>query len=288
LASAYWRHGLDRAFALRTDQVEDGLPDAILRPWIEVNQRLGRGSRPFQSVYDLFLNNFRLRSGRTGSRNYRLEDVHIENLDVLAPSFGNEPERIFYMSFVEIHAIAAPIVAAICTIERALVEDSPESDGRIVEGLGRIERSLRRCTATVAKIRPSPGETTYCDPVLWAKTVAIFAVPPSTYVQGGTSGTSTPFLFMMDALLSRDQYGTYYGKYVRDEASRLLPRIHQDFTRHVRELPLKSHILSKKSGSCRPRGVLVVYSQVWAGDSWVVPLASPPARRPPWTFRSPI
>ena len=88
-------------------------------------------------------------------------------------------------------------------------------------------------------------QETYCDPILWAKTVAIFAVPPSTYVQGGTSGTSTPFLFMMDALLSRDQYGTYYGKYVRDEASRLLPPIHREFTRHVRKLPLKGYILGK-------------------------------------------
>ena len=89
------------------------------------------------------------------------------------------------------------------------------------------------------------GEKTYCDPVLWAKTVAIFAVPPSTYVQGGTSGTSTPFLFMMDALLSRDQYGTYYGKYVRDQAMCLLPPIHQEFTRRIRKLPLKGYILGK-------------------------------------------
>src|SRR5262245_6309784 len=64
LASAYWRHGMDRAFAVRTDLVEDYLPKAILRPWTEVNQRLGRGPRPFQSVYDLFLNNFRLRSSQ--------------------------------------------------------------------------------------------------------------------------------------------------------------------------------------------------------------------------------
>ena len=45
---------------------------------------------------------------------------------------------------------------------------------------------------------------------------------------------------------ARDRYGTYYGKYVREEAMRLLPSIHQEFTDRVRSLPLKSYILGKK------------------------------------------
>ena len=245
LACAYWRHGLNRALSPRTDLVEDALPVAILRPWIEVNERLGRGSRPFQNVYDLFLNNFRLRSGRRDQARYRLDDVKVENLDVLTPSFGNEPERIFYMAFVEIHAIAAAIISAICTIEGAIAADSPGSEPCIVRALEMIEHSLRRCIEALRKIQPVRGNRTYCDPVLWAKTVATFAVPPSTYVQGGTSGTCTPFLFMMDALLSRDRYGSYYGKYVREEASRLLPSIHREFTRRVRGVPLKGYILGK-------------------------------------------
>jgi cytochrome b involved in lipid metabolism len=248
LASAYWRHGADRAFAVRTDLVDDALPDAIARPWAEVNRRLGRGPRPFQSAYDLFLNNFRLRSGAREDGTYRLVDVRVENLDVLVPSFGNEPERVFYMAFVEIHAIAAAIIAAICAIELAMLEESSQSDGRVVQALEAIERSLRRCTEAVRKIRPLAGTATYCDPILWAKTVATFAVPPSTQVQGGTSGTATPFLFLIDALLSRDRYGTYYGRYVRDEASGLLPAIHQEFTRRARGLPLKGYILA-----CRDR-----------------------------------
>ena len=249
LASAYWRHGLDRAFAVRTDLVEDDLPQAILRPWTEVNECLGRGPRPFQSVYDLFLNNFRIRSSPSADAEYRLADLRVENLDVLVPGFGNEPERIFYMAFVEIHATASAVIAEICAMERAMAEDTPESDPRMVRGLEGIEVHLRECIAAFKKIQPCPGRKTYCDPVLWAKTVATFAVPPSTYVQGGTSGTSTPLLFMMDALLSRDRYGTYYGKYVRDESRVLLPRIHQEFTRLVRRLPLKSYILSKKDSA---------------------------------------
>src|SRR5262249_40958160 len=44
---------------------------------------------------------------------------------------------------------------------------------------------------------------------------------------------------------SRDRHGSYYGRYVRDEASRLLPVIHQEFVRRVRELPLKRYILDR-------------------------------------------
>jgi cytochrome b involved in lipid metabolism len=244
LASAYWRHGLDRSFGVRTRLDDDHLPAPVLQPWIQVNQRLGRGDRPFQSTSDLFLNNFRLRTGAAPDGSYRLQDIAIEHLDVLVPSFGNEPERIFYMSFVEIHAIAGDIITDICRIEEAIVHDQPAS---ICESLERIERCLRRCTETIKKIQPLPSKKTYCDPVLWAKTVAIFAVPPTSYVQGGTSGTSTPFLFLMDALLSRDRYGSYYGKYARQEGYALLPRLHQRFTELVRGIPLKPFIVSKQA-----------------------------------------
>ena len=246
LASAYWRHGLERAFAVRTNLEEDPLPDAILRPWTEVTHRLGRGPRPFQSFYDVFLNNFRLRSSDSHDSTYRLADVRIENLDVLTPSFGNEPERIFCMSFVELHAIAGAIVAEICALERAIVDDSPESVPRLIQGLETIENSLRACTATLKKIQPVRGSKTYCDPNLWAKTVAVGAFPSATNVQGGTSGSCGPFVFVVDALLSRNDYGTYDGKYICAEATRVLPVIHQEFTRHVRNLPLKAYILSKK------------------------------------------
>ena len=50
--------------------MDDYLPDAILRPWCQVNERLGRGPRPYQNVYDLFLNNFRLRSDGTTCTEY--------------------------------------------------------------------------------------------------------------------------------------------------------------------------------------------------------------------------
>ena len=121
----------------------------------------GRGPRPFQSVYDLFLNNFQIRSSPSADAEYRLADLRVENLDVLVPSFGNEPERIFYMAFVEIHAIASAVIAEICAMERAMAEDTPESDRRIVRSLEGIEVHLRECIAAFKKIQPCPGRKTY-------------------------------------------------------------------------------------------------------------------------------
>src|SRR5262249_8135599 len=52
-------------------------------------------------------------------------------------------------------------------------------------------------------------------------------------------------------------------------------------SRRTRKSPSAEQEQSRRAGgsrpgSCRPSGVLVVYSQVWVGDTWVIPLAAPP------------
>ena len=179
LAHAYWRHGSDRAFSVRMSSADAYLPESIEKPWKEITERLGRGSRPFQGFYDLFINNFEIISRVGDQGEYSLDEITIENTNALVKSFGNQAERVFYMAFVEMHALASPLVGIILEIEDAIGQNNPESPLRIVDALRRIEEILKKCVRTLKKISPMVGHKTFCDPVLWSKTVAIFAVSPT-------------------------------------------------------------------------------------------------------------
>ncbi|HEY8946101.1 MAG TPA: hypothetical protein VIM73_17655, partial [Polyangiaceae bacterium] len=205
LGHAYWRFGAQRFFPRRTTQVDGALPPSILVPWREVSRRLGRHEpeRPFQSFYDLFLANYRFREGLSA-------DVPktIENLEVLVPSFRNEAERVFYMSFVEMHHHLTPLVRAVCEIEAGTFADDVDA---VLRALARIQDALVRATGVWQRISARAGSRTFCDPVLWSKTAAILGVPPDGTPQGATSGASAPMLHVLDALLGRQSYDSRYG-----------------------------------------------------------------------------
>ncbi|MDX1959705.1 MAG: cytochrome b5 domain-containing protein [Leptospiraceae bacterium] len=244
LASCYWRHGYERFFSIRTSNVDGFLPDSIIIPWLDVTRRLGR-LNPFQSATDLFLNNFKLRG--SNGREYNPVDIKIENLDVLVPSFGNEGERVFYMSFVEIHACIIPVNSSISQIQQAILADNEETPFIIGKELQTITDCVRNSIKALKKINPNPKSITYCDPVLWAKTVAIFAVPPNSHQQGGTSGASTPFIHLLDALIGRQRYRSHYGQYVKFEGMHLLPNIANEYINSVRKIGLRFYLEANRN-----------------------------------------
>lgn len=244
LASAYWRHGINKFLSLRSNIENASLPESINNPWITICKRLHRDPLPYQSGTDLFINNFKL---KPFINEYNLENIKIENIDVLVPSFENEPERVFYMSFVEIHAIISPIISDICNIEDLINEDSVTLEKKInaiVDILKNIEKMINRATKALLKISPNKKSKTYCDPVLWAKTVGVFAIPPSNYIQGGTSGTSIPFVHVLDALIGRHKYKSYYGDYVKNHGFKLLDIKTKGFVLRVVNLGLPNWISS--------------------------------------------
>lgn len=250
LASAYWRHGIDHFFSIRISEVSSYLPDNILMPWLEVTRRLSRIS-PYQSATDLFFSNFRFLDD---SMEYRLENLLIENITTLVPSFGNQAERVFYMSFVEIHAHTSPILRSMTAIQNAMFINDGETSCEVIEKeLQNIRNCLQRATQTLLKINPSPNSRTYCDPILWAKTVAIFAVPAPHYQQGGTSGASTPFVHVLDAFLNRQSYKSFYGQYVKHEGKFLLPEVFKGLLEAIRAAPLNKFILGYSSIPLRRR-----------------------------------
>lgn len=243
LASAYWRHGISNFLSLRNNIENGSLPESIETPWKKICIRLSRFPLPYQSGVDLFLNNFKLKP----EFDYKLENIKIENLDVLVPSFKNEPERIFYMSFVEIHAITSPIVELVCEIEDLINEHSLNLDDRIymiADKLDKISATIKKATKSLLKISPMKKSKTYCDPVLWSKTIGIFALPPSNYPQGGTSGTSTPILHVLDAIISRHKYESYYGEYVKNQGFKLLDIKTKGFVQRVANINIKEWILN--------------------------------------------
>lgn len=255
LAHAYWRFGADRFFPRRITQVPSDLPDSIARPWHELSRRLGRGdpTRPFQSFYDLFLCNYRLAPGA-------LPDAPrvIENLEVLVPSFGNEAERIFYMSFVEMHHHFAPVVGALCDLDDAVRRDDPAA---VIVAFERMRDSCRRATGVWNKISPRKGSALYCDPVLWSKTAAILGVPPDGCSQGATSGACAPVLFLLDAFFERAGYESHYGQFLRDRASGMIAGTVHELARRVRRIGLGQFIGARR-GSAEGEALETAYREV--------------------------
>jgi hypothetical protein len=243
LGHAYWRFGPERFFPQRITQVSTELPQCILHPWSEVSRRLGRHQpeRPFQSFYDLFLSNYRLRDGAPADA-----PRTIENMEVLVSSFRNEAERVFYMSFVEMHYHLTPMVGAICDIEDAILVDDAEA---IVRALARIEAGLGKATSVWGKISARPGSRVFCDPVLWSKTAAILGVPPEGTAQGATSGACSPMLYVMDALLSRETYSSHYGRFMVDHARNFVASSVRDFSDSVRSLSLIAYVGAQRDSS---------------------------------------
>lgn len=249
LAHAYWRLG-SSYFTLRMSEVSAHLPECILTPWRVVNNRLGRlndkVNLPFQNAYDLFLNNWKFIDQDNlvnPDGTYDQDHLIIENLEPLIPSFGNEAERIFYMSFVEMHQYVSKMLIPFTHLQDGILTD----DYKLVcNELDKITHLVKKCTKAFQKISAHPDSPTYCDPVLWAKTVGIMGVPHDNYPQGGTSGTGTPFMHMLDALLERNEHGSTYGQYVQNESIPKLPSYLIDFVMAIRKVSVNEYLKQKK------------------------------------------
>lgn len=176
------------------------VPDTITNSWKIISDRLARPA-PFMSYIDLIVYNYRLLDPN--------KKFEVENLDLLIPIIGNQEERVFYLVQTEILHKATTILQAIVYIHDAmLIED----DHAIEMNLDNISKCLKEITYRVfPKINPNATSKTYVDPVIWAKTVAPFAVPIDENIQG-PSGTSSPMFHLLDTFLERHQYQSELGK----------------------------------------------------------------------------
>lgn len=184
---------------------EEGLPPQITAPWKEVRRRLDR--EPAVLTYiDLIVYNWRLLDPE------RADPMRVDNMRLLFPTVDNDEERIFYLTQTEILAHCAPIVGACARAQEASLNDDPESlECELVTIIGCLQRAVRE---SLLNINPNPISSSHVDPVIWARTVAPFAVPMEEGVQG-PSGTSSPIFNTLDIFFGRKGFETFLGKEIR-------------------------------------------------------------------------
>lgn len=229
------------------------IPANIMQPWIEVSKRLNK-EKPYLSYIDLILNNWKLRDPDIDNPR------HVENMDLLFPTVGNETERAFYMGQIEVAAGFTPIMNAVIRAQEAVVN---EDDKGLETELIRIIKHLRYLSSTIyQKIDPNPYSKTHVDQVIWAKTVAPFAVPISEGVPS-PSGTAIAHFHMMDAFLPRTRYQSQLGKQSASLAGHT-PSHTRNFVEAVRQISIPDHIL--KTQNRELSGIYNALIDTYAGD----------------------
>jgi sulfite reductase alpha subunit-like flavoprotein len=205
------------------------LPDCILKPWQEISQRLERPA-PFMSYNDIFLYNWRLRDPHA--------EIALDNLDLLIPAFGNKEERIFLLSQVEIAAEGIPLLSAAIRAQEAVRECDDEK--LIAEFLFMTDRLYHITTQSLLKIDPNPYSPYYIDPVIWAKTVAAFGIPPDPKV-AAPSGSAAPLFHFVDVFLSRNDYQSRLG---RDSIflRKWMPHFQRQFYQAIEKISVREYV----------------------------------------------
>lgn len=246
LAHAYHR--------VEADPPAQPMPDSVQLPWEQITRRLNR-TAPHLSYIDLIMYNWRLVDSN------RDDPMRVNNLRLLVPTVDNKEERIFYLTQVEILAHCAPLIGAMVRAQEAVHRDDVAALKKelvfITDGLLDVTHN------SFMTINPNPHSDTYVDPVVWAKTVAPFAVPIAEGT-AGPSGTSAPVFHVLDAFFSRKHYDTRFGgemMHLRD----WYPKHWQNFIEALGEISVADYV--EKRGDSTLKGIYKDATQAYAGDS---------------------
>lgn len=183
----------------------DALPPALELPWQQLRTRLDR-TQEVLTYTDLIVYNWKLR-GPAPSDSLRVED-----LDLLLPTIGNREESVFYLTQVEILSQASRMVRAFVNAHEAVLhEDEDGVERALIDIIDCLDHLV---SDSLLKISPNPYSPTYVDPVVWAKTVAPFAVPMHAGDQG-PSGTSSPIFSALDVFFQRAQNASFLGREIQ-------------------------------------------------------------------------
>jgi sulfite reductase alpha subunit-like flavoprotein/pSer/pThr/pTyr-binding forkhead associated (FHA) protein len=245
LAHAYYR--------IEAGTPDRPMPEGIQRPWEEISRRLNRPA-PHLSYIDLIMYNWRLVDPD------RPDPMRVNNLRLLVPTVDNKEERIFYLTQVEILAQSTRIINALVQAQEAATRDDVTA---LKQALGLVADDLRHVTyRSFMTINPNPYSDSYVDPVVWAKTVAPFAVP----IQSGTagpSGTSAPIFHMLDSFFGRQRYDTRFGAEMLHLRG-WYPKHWQDFIEALAEISVADYVEGR--GDRALKGIYQEATQAYAGD----------------------
>lgn len=207
------------------------IPSSIVRPWQEVSARLDRRA-PFLSYDDIFLYNWKLCDARVA------DPMRLPNLALLMPVFGNNAERVFLLAQVEIAARMAPLVGAVVRAQEAVLAGDHWALRRELSTI--TDRLLHVATHSLLAIDPNPHSENYVDPVVWAKTIARFGVPPDEQV-ATPSGTAAALFHFLDVFIGRTHYDDELGR----DALMLrewMPENHRSFIDALAEISVRSFV----------------------------------------------
>jgi sulfite reductase alpha subunit-like flavoprotein len=183
----------------------DVLPPSIELPWQQLRARLGR-SQEVLTYTDLIVYNWKIQGAAPSG------PLRLENLALLFPTIGNREESVFYLTQLEILSQASGMVRAFVSAHDAVLRDDEAGVERALVDI--IDCLDRLVSESLLKINPNPYSRTFVDPVVWAKTVAPFAVPLHAGDQG-PSGTSSPIFGALDIFFRRPQNSSFLGREIQ-------------------------------------------------------------------------
>lgn len=229
-------------------------PAVLEKPWATVRERLGRG--PAVVTYqDLIVYNWKLLDP------HRADAMALDNMRLMVPTVDNDEERTFYLTQTQILAHAGPIVGAVVRAQEAVVVDDAEA---VESALMTITACLQRIVReSLLNINPSPDAPTHVDPVVWAKTVAPFAVPMKDGVQG-PSGTSSPIFNTLDVFFGRKRYETFLGREIH-QLRGTYPPLWREFIAALQEISVPEYVANR--GKAHLSGLLHEAHSIYAGPN---------------------
>jgi sulfite reductase alpha subunit-like flavoprotein len=230
------------------------LPPSVAAPWAELRRRLGR-SQEVLSYIDLIVYNWRVVDAT------RQDPLTVENLRLLIPTVDNREEHVFYLTQVEILARCAPIVRLVTSAQDAVLLGDEDA---LEEALLGVISCLRKVVCmSLPKINPNANGATFVDPVIWAKTVAPFAVPIHAGDQG-PSGTSSPIFNTLDLFFGRKDYASFLGREIR-QLRATYPVNWRDFLQALTGVSVGDFI--ERSGSASLRGAWREAFELYVGQN---------------------
>jgi sulfite reductase (NADPH) flavoprotein alpha-component len=230
------------------------MPEGVQLPWEQITRRLNRPA-PHLSYIDLILYNWKLIDPN-------LKDpIRLDNLELLVSTVDNQEERVLYLMQVEAHHKIGPLTGAIVRAQEAVYRDDVEA---LKEELIQITSGIQHFGFKVFRVlNPNPYSDTYVDPVIWAKTVAPFAVPIAKGTVG-PSGVSAPSFHMLDIFFGRHHYDTHLGEEMLNMRE-WYPQHWQNFFEALGEISVAEYV--EKRGDPILKGIYKEAAMAYAGDS---------------------
>lgn len=233
------------------------IPDSVLIPWAEINRRLHRPA-PHLSFIDLNIYNWRLIDPT--------RPIEMENLRLLIPIVGNEDERRFQCTPIEIVARFTPLLDAVIRAQEAVYQDDRPA---LKRELTQLADAFNNLTYTsFMKVNPNAYHPLYVDPVVWGKTVAPLATP---FQEGnaipGPSGTAIPTFTLMDIFFGRGSYGTTIG-HETDRTRKWFPPHWQAFLNAAEEISVPEYV--RKINNAELTGAFQQAMDAYVGETGLI------------------